>query len=130
MLDTNVVSHLMRGHSAVDRAGVGLPRSALWISAVTTGELLFGPRRRLAGHWADTAIERFLAQAETIPWDARAARTHGDFRADLERRGQTLSPLDLLIAAHALALGAVLVTSDQAMLRLPDLETEEWTRDV
>lgn len=65
-----------------------------------------------------------------MPWDTRAARTYGAFRADLERRGQTLAPLDLLIAAHALAVGVVLVTNDQAMLRLTGLETEDWTRDV
>jgi tRNA(fMet)-specific endonuclease VapC len=130
MLDTNVVSHLMRGHPAVDRAVVAHPRSELCISAVTAGELLFGLQRRPESHWVATATERFLAQVETMPWDSHAARTYGAFRTELERRGQSLSPLDLLIAAHALALGAVLVTNDQAMLRLPNLATEDWTRDV
>ena len=130
MLDTNVVSHLMRGHPAVDRAVVARPQSELCVSAVTTGELLFGLQRRPASHRVATATERFLAQVETIPWDALAARTYGAFRADLERRGQTLAPLDLLIVAHALAVDAVLVTNDQAILRLTDLETVDWTSDV
>lgn len=130
MLDTNVVSHLMRGHPAVDRAVVARPQSELCVSAVTTGELLCGLERRPASHRAAIATERFLAQVETIPWDALAARTYGAFRAELERQGHALAPLDLLIAAHALALGAVLVTNDQAMLRLTGLATQDWTRDV
>ena len=65
-----------------------------------------------------------------MPWDALVARTYSAFRVGLERRGQTLAPLDLMIAAHALSVGAVLVTNDQGMLRLPELETEDWTRDV
>ena len=57
------------------------------------------------------------------------ATAYGPLRAELERTGRVLGPLDLLNAAHALAVGAVLVTNDQAMLRLSGLETEDWTRD-
>lgn len=127
MLDTNVVSHLMRGHPAVDRAVVAHPRSELCVSAVTAGELLFGLQRRPERPRVATATERFLAQIETMPWDLLAARTYGAFRAEIERQGQSLAPLDLMIAAHAIAVGAVLVTNDQAMLRLTSLETQDWS---
>ncbi len=65
-----------------------------------------------------------------LPWNQQVADTYGLLRAELVSVGRSLSPLDLLIAAHALALGAVLVTNDQAMLRQTGLETEDWTRDV
>ena len=130
LLDTNIVSHLMRGHPAVDRAVVAHPLPSLCISAVTAGELLFGLQERPVKHSVATATEQFLAQVEVMPWDLLAARAYGALRADLERRGLVLAPLDLLIAAHALAVGAVLVSNDQAMLRLPGIVTEDWTRDV
>ena len=129
MLDTNIVSHLMRGHPAVDRAIAARPRSELCVSAVTTGELLVGLHKLPENHRLATATEQFLAQVETMPWDFAAARSYGALRAELEGRGRPLAPLDLLISAHALAVGVVLVTNDQAMLRLPDLVTEDWTRD-
>jgi tRNA(fMet)-specific endonuclease VapC len=75
-------------------------------------------------------MNEFLGRVEVLPWNQQVADMYGPLRAGLERRGRALAPLDLLIAAHALALGAVLVTNDQAMLRQTGLETEDWTRDV
>jgi tRNA(fMet)-specific endonuclease VapC len=75
-------------------------------------------------------MNEFLRRVEVLPWSQRVADSYGHLRADLERSGRVLAPLDLLIAAHALSLGAVLVTNDQAMLQLPGVEKEDWTRDV
>lgn len=130
MLDTNVVSHFMRGHPAVDRAVVAHPRSELCISAVTAGELLFGLHRHVGSLKVADATQLFMVQIATLPWDLAAARAYGALRVELERSGLPLAPLDLLIAAHAHAVGAVLVTNDQAMLRLSDITSEDWTRDV
>lgn len=71
-----------------------------------------------------------MGRVDIIPWDKEAADVYGPLRAELQRAGTILAEMDLLIAAHALAIGAVLVTNDQAMLRLTGLETEDWTRDV
>ena len=56
-----------------------------------------------------------------------AALIYGEIRAGLERGGKTIGPLDMLIAAHALSLGATLVTNNEAEFRrVPDLRSENW----
>lgn len=130
LLDTNIVSHFLRGHRAVDRVIVAHAVGDLCISAVTAGEILFGLSLRPAGSRYAVAARRFMVRVDILPWDKEAADVYGPLRAELQRAGTMLAEMDLLIASHALAVGAVLVTNDQAMLRLPGLETEDWTRDV
>ena len=55
------------------------------------------------------------------------AEHYGSVRADMERQGKILAPLDLLIATHALSGGAVLVTNDRAFIQVADLLVEDWT---
>lgn len=62
-----------------------------------------------------------------LPWDSSIAKQYGTVRADMERRGKILAPLDLLIAVHALSVGAVMVTNDQAFSQVADLFIEDWT---
>ncbi len=66
-------------------------------------------------------MQEFLRRVEVLPWDSTAADRYGFFRADIEKRGQTLAPLDLLIAAHALSIGAVLVINQFFVRRRTDL---------
>jgi tRNA(fMet)-specific endonuclease VapC len=72
-------------------------------------------------------MQEFLRRVEVLPWDSTAADRYGFVRADIEKRGQTLAPLDLLIAAHALSIGAVLVTNDRVFHQVPHLDIEDWT---
>jgi tRNA(fMet)-specific endonuclease VapC len=65
-----------------------------------------------------------------LPWDSDAARKYGQLRAVLERDGQPMGNLDVMIAAHALAVGAVLVTNDQAFARIKKLKVEDWTSGI
>ena len=62
-----------------------------------------------------------------MPWDATAARQYGTLRATLERQGRRMGNLDMLIAAHALALGLVLVTADHAFGRIKGIRIENWS---
>jgi tRNA(fMet)-specific endonuclease VapC len=62
-----------------------------------------------------------------LPWDSAAARSYGPLRAEQERKGRPLSLEDLMIAAHALSLGLVLITNDQAFRFVEGLKTEDWT---
>jgi len=64
-----------------------------------------------------------------LPWDSDAARRYGLLRATLEGEGQPMGNLDVMIAAHALAVGAVLVTNDQAFARIKKLKVEDWTKE-
>lgn len=66
-----------------------------------------------------------------LPWDSQAARSYGTMRAAMTAKGKTLSAMDLLIAAHAASVGAVLVTGDQAFQQSEDLQPSvNWTDDV
>jgi tRNA(fMet)-specific endonuclease VapC len=75
------------------------------------------------------ALGAFLASFEIAPFDLDAAWVYGDIRAELQRRGMPIGPLDLLIAAHALALDATLITNNEREFkRVPRLRIENWIR--
>jgi tRNA(fMet)-specific endonuclease VapC len=73
-------------------------------------------------------IEEFFLRVTILPWDSEAARQYGQLRATLERTGRPLGNLDTMIAAHALALGAVLVTNDRAFSSIKKLTVENWSK--
>ncbi len=127
MLDTNTVSHLIRGHPAVARHVVAVPMASLCVSAITKGELQFGLAKRGGATRLHAAVGEFLRRVDVLPWDSDSADRYGPARAELERQGRPLGPLDLLIAAHALSTGAVLVTNDGSFALVADLTVEDWT---
>jgi tRNA(fMet)-specific endonuclease VapC len=127
MLDTNTVSHLLKGHPAVARRVVAAPMAALCISAITEGELLFGLAKRPDAKRLHLAVREFLRRVDVLPWSSTAAEHYGIVRTRMERQGTTLAPLDSLIAAHALSIGAALVTNDRAFGQVTDLPLEDWT---
>jgi tRNA(fMet)-specific endonuclease VapC len=124
LLDTNIVSHVIRGDEPYVRQRLAaLPMGTAVISAVTEAELHYGLARR--GHPAGLTqrVQAFLVRIDVLPWDTEAASAYGGLRA----AGVTLAPLDLMIAAHARAIGATLVTRDRAFLRVPEgLQVETW----
>lgn len=127
LLDTNTVSHLLRGHRAVDRHVSAVPIASLGTSAVTEGELLYGLARRPEAVRLRALVEEMLRRLDVLPWDSRAAARYGALRAELERNGRPLGPLDTMIAAHALAVDAVIVTNDRAFSAVSGLQVEDWT---
>ena len=129
MLDTNTVSHLVKQHPNVIRKVVGVPMASLCISAITAGELLYGLARRPDAVRLHGAVTELMRRVDVLPWDFSAAERYGTLGATLERSGRPLGSLDLLIAAHALAVGAVLVTDDGAFGLIPQLQIEDWTVD-
>ena len=127
MLDTNTVSHLIKEHPAVVERVVAAPMASLCISAITKGELLFGLAKRPDARRLHLVVLEFLRRVDVLPWDSAIAERYGSVRADMERQGKTLAPLDLLIATHALGVGAVLVTNDRAFGQVAGLHVEDWT---
>lgn len=127
MLDTNTVSHLLKEHPAVSRRVVAASMASLCISSITEGELLFGLAKRPGAKRLRLAMREFLRRVDVLPWDSDVAERYGTVRADMARHGKTLAPLDMLIAAHALSVGAVLATNDQAFRQVAGLHVEDWT---
>ena len=122
-----MVSHLIKGHPSVAQRIAAVPMTSISISAVTEGELLFGLAKRPDAKRLALAVREFLRRADVLPWDSGVAERYGALRAELEHYGRTLAPLDLLIAAHALGVGAVLVTSDRVFSTMANLPTEDWS---
>ena len=127
MLDTNIASHLLKGHPMVARRVVATPMAALCISAITAAEMLFGLAQRPEAKRLHLAVRELLRRVDVLPWNATIAERYGVVRADMERQGRTLAPLDLLIAAHALGANAVLVSNDRAFGHVAELRLEDWT---
>ena len=76
----------------------------------------------------ETIVEEFLLRVTILPWDSDAARHYGQLRATLEREGKPIGNLDMMIGAHALALGLVLVTHDREFTRIKKLKVQDWTK--
>lgn len=129
LLDTNMVSYIIRGNiPRVRERLVRVPMAQVALSAVTEAELRFGIARKPEAARLKIAVEEFLLRVEVLPWDSGAAQHYAQVRAALERAGTTIGNLDLMIAAHALAAGAVLVTNDRDFHRIKQLKIEDWTK--
>jgi tRNA(fMet)-specific endonuclease VapC len=127
MLDTNIVSLLIRRQSTLVERVQDHLMSSLCVSAITAGELAFGLARRPEATRLKIAVAEFLLRVDVLPWDGAIAEAYGVLRARMEIAGKNLAPLDRLIAAHALGEGTVLVTNDRAFGHVPDLQIEDWT---
>ena len=128
LLDTNTASYIIKGNfPAVRRRLLRIPMAQIFISSVTEGELLYGVARKSGTTSLQRIVEEFLLRITVLPWDSDAAQQYGRLRADLDSAGRPMGNLDVMIAAHASAAGAVLVTSDQAFTRISKLKVEDWT---
>lgn len=127
MLDTNIASYIVRGPNEVLAAHlVAVPMAQLCISVITQAELLHGVARKPGATNLQTAVREFLMRIDVLTWDSEAATRYGLLRAALEAARTPLGNLDTLIAAHALAEEAVLITNDQAFAYVPGLVLENW----
>jgi tRNA(fMet)-specific endonuclease VapC len=129
LLDTNVASHVIKGdRPEILRRLIAVPIESLAISAVTEAELLYGVARRGHPSALTRRVREFLRRVDIADWDRRAAGVYGTLRTACETGGVSLSPLDLMIAAHAVSLDATLVTRDRSFFHVPlGLVVEAWT---
>jgi tRNA(fMet)-specific endonuclease VapC len=106
MLDTNVVSHIMQGRdegllSKLSR----LPVGQAVLSSVTLAELEYGLHRKGQPERLKKALDQILLRMDVLPWDQDVAKCYGAF--------------DMMIAAHAVAVNATLVSRDKAFAQVP-----------
>ena len=103
----------------------------VYLSAISEGEILYGLAKRPEAHQVAYFMHATLAGLLTLAWTSQAAIAYGVLRAANEAQGVSIGALDMLIAAHALAEDAILVTGDGAFARLhggPNIEN--WADDI
>ncbi len=130
VLDTNTVSALMKSVPSVAARMQETHRADVAISQVTVAEIEFGlrylpaskRRRVLAAQWRSIGAELIR-----LVWDDDVSRAFGERKARLQRGGIPMSDFDLAVAAHAIAHGLIVVTSDAAFDRL-GIRREDWLR--
>ena len=129
MLDTNIASHVIRGDQLdVRQRLLQIPMEKLVISAVTEAELRYGVAKRGYPKLLTQAVQLFLDRVETLPWSASVAEVYANLRIQAEKAGNSLAPLDMMIASHAKAAEAILVTRDKAFRAEPlELKLEDWS---
>ena len=128
MLDTNICIYVLKNHSDKLRHKFNAIKD-LCISSVTYGELCFGIENSSSQKKSDLWNQlNFFTQLLIIePWDEEAAQHYGTIRALLKEQGKLIGNNDLLIAAHARSMNAVLVTNNtKEFSRVPDLTLENW----
>lgn len=134
LLDTDTCIYLMTDREPRRRERILAHLEALqpdeiaYLSSITVMELSYGAHK---GRWSKANVEllqRFLLDFTIAPFDENAAHAGGALRAVLEKRGKPIGPLDTQIAAHALSLGASLVTNNtREFSRVPGLHVKNWS---
>ena len=129
LLDTNVISHIMQGRDAhlLERL-THLTVGQAVISSITLAEIEYGLHRKGQPVRLRNALNQVMLRMDVLPWDEAVATCYGEFCATLEAQGINLSDFDMMIAAHAVAIGATLVSRDKAFAQLPvvRLSLEIW----
>ncbi|MHB0968368.1 MAG: PIN domain-containing protein [Thermoanaerobaculia bacterium] len=126
MLDTDSVSFAIRGAGRVGERIVAHRPSDLCMSAITLAELRYGVERRNSPR-LHRAVEAFVRNMSVVAFDEDCAATYGRIGAKLAAKGATIGEIDTMIAAHALALGLTLVTSNtRHFTRVESLQTANW----
>ena len=133
LLDTNTVAYIVNGRSKSARrklASLGVDDRVL-ISTITEAEIRYGLAKKPEAKRLREVMEEFLAAMEILSWDSDAALAYGTLRAGMTSAGKNLSAMDMLIAAHAVAVGATLVSNDAAFRHVKGLHgLVNWATDV
>ena len=129
LLDTTVcIAVIRRRPESALRRLRGKQVGQVGLSTITLAELEFGAATSQQPAKARAALREFLLPLEVATFDEAAAEAYGTVRAAMEKKGRPIGPLDTLIAAHALALGTVLVTNNtREFRRVPGLSVEDWS---
>jgi len=132
LLDTNICIYLIKNRpievcKKFERLAIG----SVGISSVTTSELFYGVYKSDKTAENRQALLEFLLPLTIVSYDENAAPFYGEIRTVLEKSGQTIGPLDMMIAAHALSLGVTLVTNNiKEFQRVPELMVENWVQET
>ena len=132
MLDTDTCIFLMRGDSPALAAKVqSVPLQQQVMSAVTFAELTYGVQVSTAAKRKQnqSVLDSLALHLAVLDWPQDAAKHYAEIRADLKKRGAQIGAAELMIAAHARAMGAIVVTNNvKDFERVKGLVVENWTK--
>ena len=130
MLDTDICIDLIRKkNDLILRRLKRRSPEDVCVSAVTLSELEYGVSKSSNPSKNRLALAEFMTPITVLPYDDQVANTYGQIRAELEKDGIPIGPLDNMIAAHALALGLVVVTNNEReFCRVSGLKVQNWTK--
>ena len=129
MLDTNICIYTIK-HKPAEVINNFLKHNPddMCISSITYGELMHGVVKSQAIERNRAAITLFLSAIAILNFDSLAAEEYGRVRAELEKKGTPIGPMDTLIAGHAKSEGLILVTNNtREFMRVRGLQVEDWT---
>lgn len=128
MLDTNICVGLIRGKSKdLITKVTSHPSGAIGVSIITVAELMYGAQKSYQPEKNSLALDQFLLPFKIAEFDQAASKEYGALRAYLEKSGNVIGSMDMLIGAHALSLDVVLVTNNtKEFKRIPNLKLEDW----
>ena len=128
MLDTNTCVFVLRSKPlCVTERFQQCADDEVCVSTITVAELRFGADKSHQPEANHDKLSKFLMEVEIVDFDPGAADAYGVIRADLERRGQPIGDLDMLLAAHAVSEGLIFVTHNTSEFqRVNGLQLEDW----
>ena len=130
MLDTNTCIYTIKRKpvEVIDRFRQ-LQISQVSVSSITLSELEYGVIKSSKPEQNHLALAQFLAPMEILPYGDEAAQHYGKLRVYLEKQGAPIGSLDMLIAAHALSTGCILITNNvKEFDRVPNLKINNWVK--
>ena len=130
LIDTNICIYIM------NKRPIGIIHKfklfdvgEIGVSTITVSELQYGVSKSKNRRLNKQRIKEFLFPLKILPYDEIAAGIYGDIRLQLEKRGEPIGPLDLLIAAHALSRNLVLISNNEKEFkRVKNLKVENWVK--
>ena len=128
MLDTNTCIYLMNNKDIkLTKKFHNKDPKELCISNITYSELMYGVEKSEKREFNFTRLLLFLSDINILNYDFNASEEYGIIRVELERKGSTIGPNDMLIAAHAKSQNMILVTNNiKEFNRINDLKVENW----
>ena len=126
LLDTNHLSVLVNDPNGRCAQRIRRAAEQAFTSVIVVAEVRFGLAKRPSA-LLEELTEAVISAIKVEPWESPADIRYAEIRAHLERRGTPISANDMLIAAHALALDATIVTANEREFRrVPGLNVENW----
>lgn len=128
MLDTDICSYVIKKRPQnIEETFKKSDDDELCISVITEAELLYGLAKKPENKKLHILVHEFLEKITILDWDADAAKEYAKLAAELDKKGKPIGSMDMMIAAHALSIKAILVSNNlRHFANVPKLKTENW----